>query len=172
MFHNENNKKNISFNVLLPNLRYINKEIYFKPKYIIKIKHDNKIQNKSSFLLKEINLEGTINFMDLKFKCKILEESLSNGVKVNIQVNTDKHISKIEMQKCAKELEASILNINLDDDNSMESNDNYDINYDNKIRYLADNISESYTEENIDNNYENENEYDNFNNYEEDYYSD
>lgn len=166
MFHNEQYKKNISFNVLLPNLRYINKELYFKPKHIIKIKRNNKIENKSEFLLKNIKLEGNINFMDLKFKCKILEESLKNGVKAHIEVNTDKYISRTDIQKCAKELEACILNIHLDDDNSSESCDNYE----NKIKYLADNMSDnhSYTEENNnENNY-----YDDFDDYQEEYYSD
>jgi hypothetical protein len=170
MFNYENKKKNVSFNVLLPNLRYINNQLYFKPKYSIKVKNNNKIENKSEFLLKDINLEGTINCMGIKLKCKILEESLRNGVKANIQINTDEHISKIDMQKYARQLEATILNINLDDDNSSESYDNYDNYYENKVKYVADIITDvhSYTEENNQIN----NDYENYNDYEEEYYSD
>ena len=71
MFDYETNKKNTSFQVLLPNLIYKNDELYFKSKYPMKIKQNNKFEYKNDFLLKDVNLERKINIRGMILKCKI-----------------------------------------------------------------------------------------------------
>ena len=138
MFDYETNKKNTSFQVLLPNLIYKNDELYFKSKYPMKIKQNNKFEYKNDFLLKDVNLERKINIRGMILKCKILDKSIKNDVISHIEINTTEYISKIDMQKYAKEFESVILNINLDDNNSSQSCDNDEnnnISYDDEEYY-------------------------------------
>lgn len=144
-FFSSNYDKSNSFNVLLPNLRYKNENIYFKPKSPIKLNINNKIIFTSEFILKDLTYSQTLNYMDIDLYCTIIKAEYDDGLKMNIKYDSNEHNYTLFMQKIARYVEASILGINID-----ESEDEYDDYseecYDDKIKEFTDNISE-YSEE-------------------------
>jgi hypothetical protein len=166
--------KDISYNAILPNLRYKNNNIYFIPKNPIKIRLNGKIEYKYEFILEDMELTAKINCIDTELTCKILEKENENGLIVNIKFRDNSYICKQDMQKFARAVEAAILDIDLMDDNDSDISDT---NYCNEYSYHAnkiyddDNTKDDYSndeiiEENkeIDENEDNYDNYDNFKN--------
>lgn len=145
--------KIISYEALLPNLRYKNNNIYFISKNPIKIKKNNKIDYIDEYILKNISLTGKITCISTELNCTILEKEDKDGLIVNIKYRDSSDIYKQDMQKFARTVEAAILGIDLMEDIEDESeiSDTYydEYSYENKIYDEINNI------ETIDENYEN-----------------
>ena len=56
--------KDITFNAILPNLRYKNNKLYFNFNKIIKIKIKNKTEYKGQFELPNIGSTSKLNYMN------------------------------------------------------------------------------------------------------------
>jgi len=141
-FFLSNYDKYNSFNVLLPNLRYKNENIYFKPKSPIKLNINNKIIFTSEFILKDLTYSQTLNYMDIDLYCTIIKAEYDDGLKMNIKYDSNEHNYTLFMKKISRYVEASILGININETES-EYNEEY---YDDRIKEFTDNISE-YSEE-------------------------
>lgn len=152
--------KIISYEALLPNLRYKNNNIYFISNNPIKIKKNNKIDYIYEYILKNISLTGKITCINTELNCTILEKEDKDGLIVNIKYRDSSDIYKPDMQKFARAIEAAILRIDLMEDDESEETDNY-CNYNNDYSYYAYNMYDGEinnietTEENYDNNDEN-----------------
>ena len=136
--------KDITFNAILPNLRYKNNKLYFNFNKIIKIKIKNKTEYKGQFELPNIGSTSKLNYMNYQIHCSIIKEELPNGLKVNVKLKYNNDLSKFEMQKIARYIESSILNINIED----ESEDNSD-QYNDRSKYC--NRGNECNEDNYDN---------------------
>lgn len=161
-----NYHKIISFEALLPNLRYKNNNIYFISKYPIKIKKNNKIIYINEYLLENISLTGKITCIDTELNCTILEKEDNNGLIVNIKFRDGPFIYKQDMQKYARAIEAAILGIDLMEDNETDISDtcsdndySYYVNkmYDDEIsnygsidEYFDENSNQDILEENYE----------------------
>ena len=165
--------KIISFDALLPNLRYKNKNIYFIPKNPIKIKLNGKVEYKYDFLLENISFTGKIFCINTELNCIVIEKEDEDGLIVNIKYRDGPNIYKQDMQKFARAVEASILGIDIMDDDNSELSDTFS-NYDNNHSYYANKYyddNESINSDILDNNIANikNDEYyvevENFNNY-------
>lgn len=135
------NQKKISYNVILPNLRYKNGNVYFKSKYPIKLKINDKLIYKNEFILKDLQMDGNIDYMGTNLICNILKEELEDGLKINIEYYSNRYTSLSDMQKFARYIEACILDINMEDDLSMN-----DDCYENKIKNYSENLNYSSSE--------------------------
>jgi hypothetical protein len=131
-----------SFNVLLPNLRYKNEQIYFKSKSPIKLKINDKIIFNNEFILKDLSFSQTLNYMDMDIHCTIIKIEYDDGLKMNIKYNSNEYNYTSFMQKIARYVEASILGINIDESDSDYSEEYYD----DKIKEFTENVS-IYSEE-------------------------
>ena len=155
--------KILSYEALLPNLRYKDKKVYFILKNPIKIKLNNKIEYKNEFVLENISLTGKIYCINTELNCKIVEKSDNNGLIVNIKFRDGPNIYNQDMQKFARAVEAAILGIDLMEDNNSQISDDYLYNvnqlYDNQTDY--DNESNFDNESVYDNLYDNESDFDN-----------
>jgi hypothetical protein len=132
--------------VVLPNLKYIDKNVYFILKRPVKIQKDGKIEYHNKILLNNLSLRGKLNYMNYELKCSILQEEIENGLKVNIKfIKNNDSISNQIIQKFARAIESMILNIDITEDESFEEElyegDNYS--------YISDDIGS-----NQDNEYE------------------
>ena len=157
--------KIISYEALLPNLRFKNNNVFFISKNPIKIKKDNKIDYINEHILKNISLSGKITCINTELDCTILEKEDKDGLIVNIKFRDGPGIYKQDMQKFARVLEAAILGIDLMEDDESEESDTFS-NYNNDYSYYANKI---YNDDasNIDTIDEN---YDDFENIDEDFY--
>lgn len=99
-----------SYNVLLPNLRYINKNIYFVSKVPIKLCIDEKIVYQTNFLL-DISLTGEISYLDTDIKCTIIEKEHDDGLEVNLSYEDNYDIYTTDLKTIAQIAEATILGI-------------------------------------------------------------
>jgi len=131
--------KIISYEALLPNLRYKNNNIYFISKNPIKIKKNNKIDYINEYILKNISLTGKITCIKTELNCTILKKEDKNGLIVNIKYRDNSDIYKQDMQKFARAIEAAILGIDLMDDDESEEIDIYS-NYNNDYLYYVNNL--------------------------------
>ena len=109
--------------VLLPNLLFKNKNIYFKFKQYFELNINDKKILFDNFLLNDIPLYGTIYFKNIKINCDILEKESSNGLFIELRYNRDDYFILEDIQKISKEIELMILNI----DNPDYYNSNQDI---------------------------------------------
>jgi hypothetical protein len=152
--------KIISYEALLPNLRYKNNNVYFISKYPIRIKKNNKIDYINEYILENISLTGKIKCINTELNCTILEKEDEDGLIVNIKYRDGPDIYKQDMQKFARVIEAAILGIDLMEDDESEESDAYSnfSNYNNDYSYYAnkmynDNSSNiDILEENYDDN--------------------
>jgi len=119
----------ISFNALLPNLFFKNKNIYFKPRNPIKTTINGKIEYNTQFLLNNISLTAKKYCLGIELNCIILEKEHKDGLLVNIKFKDTTHIYKKDMQKFARAIEAAILGIDLMDDNESKVREKYDNEY-------------------------------------------
>lgn len=100
--------------VILPNLKCINKNIYFILKRPVKIQKDGKTEFHEKILLNNLSLKGKLNYMDFDLKCTILHEEIDNGLKVNIKyISNDNIVSKQTIQKFCRAIESMILDIDI-----------------------------------------------------------
>jgi hypothetical protein len=151
----------VSFNALLPNLFYKNKNIYFKPKNPIKTTINGKIKYNYQFLLNNISLTGKIYCLDIELNCIILEKEDKDGLLVNIKFRDNLHIYKKDMQKFARAVEASILGIDLMDDNETNIRKEYENEYSSYAHEMYNNPYSDIDEESkISDNYEINEDYD------------
>jgi len=142
--------------VLLPNLRYKNDNVYYYSTNPLKINKNNRVEYINEILLEDLVLEATVYYSDIEIKCKILKKENDNGLVVNIRFRDRHDICNRNIQMFAKYIEASILKINIEDDycyeeyNEEDCNDNFTDDYSS-----IDDDSSSYdNEENEDINYE------------------
>ena len=144
--------KIISYDALLPNLRYKNNNVYFISKYPIKIKKNNKIEYINEYILENISLTGKIKCINTELNCKILEKEDDDGLIVNIKFRDGPDIYKQDMQKFARAIEASILGIDLMEDYDSDESDE-DESYDNDYSYYANKMYDeiSYNDDNTQN---------------------
>lgn len=114
--------------VLLPNLLFKNKNIYFKFKQYFELNINDKKILFDNFLLNDIPLYGTIYFKNIKINCDILEKESSNGLFVELRYNRDEYFILEDVQKISKEIELMILNIDnpdyYDNDNNLDIKNN------------------------------------------------
>ena len=115
--------KEMSVDVLLPNLRYKNKNIFFIFKYPVKVKVNDKFEYKTEQILENLSLTGTLFCKETKLNCKIYEEELEDGLKVNIKYIDNVTIHKGEIQKFARAIEAKLLDIDIMNDEDSDFND-------------------------------------------------
>ena len=115
--------KEMSVDVLLPNLRFKNKNIVFIFKHPVKVKVNEKFEYKTEQILENLSLIGTIYCKDNKLTCKIYEEELEDGLKVNIKYNDNVTIHRGEIQKFARAIEAKLLGIDIMDDGDSDFDD-------------------------------------------------
>ena len=143
------NSEIISYDALLPNLKYKNGNIFFISK--------EQISFQKEFLLNNISLTGEILCIRTKINFKILEKEVHNGLIINIQYKEQTEIFKQDRQKIARAIEASILGIDLMDDNNSDIDD---FSYTNYLSLEEDN-EEEYDEEDDEEDDEIDNEADN-----------
>jgi hypothetical protein len=161
--HDNNYFKIISYEALLPNLRFKNNNVYFVSKNPIKIKKNDKIDYINEYILENISLTCKIKCINTELNCTILEKEDKNGLIVNIKFRDETDIYKHTMQKFARAAEAAILGIDLMEDyESSEIDTNNDYISDNT--YYTDNIYYD-NDRNIDNYQESYDNYDNYDNY-------
>jgi hypothetical protein len=156
--------KILSYDALLPNLRYKDEKVYFISKNPIKIKLNDKIEYKNEFLLENISFTGKIYCVNTELNCKIVEKSDDNGLIVNIKFRDGPNIYNQDMQKFARAVEAAILGIDLMEDNNSQISDDYLYN----VNQLYDNQTDYDNESNFDNESVYENIYDNESNFDND----
>jgi hypothetical protein len=156
--------KILSYDALLPNLRYKDEKVYFISKNPIKIKLNDKIEYKNEFLLENISFTGKIYCVNTELNCKIVEKSDDNGLIVNIKFRDGPNIYNQDMQKFARAVEAAILGIDLMEDNNSQISDDYLCN----VNQLYDNQTDYDNESNFDNESVYENIYDNESNFDND----
>lgn len=140
--------KDLSYDALLLQLRYKDKEIHYISKNPIKLIIDNKLKFKKNEILKNKSLTGEFICIDKKVKFKIIEEELDNGMKVNITIDRCGDISKCEMQKIARSLEAFMLGIDLT--NEIELNEYMEYLYEDQFNKLNLNNYQSNIDEDED----------------------
>jgi len=144
-----NNLKEQSVFVILPNLKYINKNIYFILKRPVKIQKDSKNEYYDKILLNNLSLKGKLNCMNFELKCTILEKEIEKGLKVNIKYTNDKEtVSKETIQKFARAIESMILNIDISEEEELYEDDLYE---EENYSYVSNDIGS-----NQDNDYEQE----------------
>lgn len=132
-----NNLKEQSVFVVLPNLKYIDKNVYFILKRPVKIQKDGKIEYHDKILLNNLSLRGKLNYMNYELKCNILQEEIKTGLKVNIKyINNKETVTNQTIQKFARALESMILNIDITEDESFED----DLNEEENHSYISDDI--------------------------------
>jgi hypothetical protein len=143
--------------ILLPNLLFKNKNIYFKFKQYFELNINGKKILFDNFLLNDIPLYGTIYFKNIKINCDILEKENSSGLFVELRYNRDDYFILEDIQKISKEIELMILNI----DNPDYYRNNQDIK--NNKSNIKSEEEESNSSLDFNENYSN---YYNSNNYE------
>jgi len=154
----EINNKELSFIVLLPNLRYKKyKKLYFYAKNPIKLTVNNKIIYQNEFELNDISLKSSMTIKNINFNCEIIDEELSNGLKIKIKYKEIYDLSIIEIQKISRKIESTILNLNIVD--NEEDYDNYEDYYEN-IKNNCDDQLELYEDNSEEEFIENKNEED------------
>ena len=122
----------VSHQVLLPNLRYKNENIYYKSKNPIKTKTNDKIKFIDEILLENMSMHSKIKYNDQSFSCNIIKKELDEGLIINIEYTEYHYISNTEIQKIARYIESLILGIDIIDDSSdSEYLSNY--NYENEL---------------------------------------
>jgi hypothetical protein len=134
-YENYNTPK--EFNAILPNLKYKNKNIFFIFKNPLKIKKNNEVKFIKEYSLGNISLSGKIFCMGYELSCTILEKEMENGLEVNIKYIDSSEITRDHMKKFARSLEAKILEIDIEDnesDNDNMSEYSYENEYHNKIK--------------------------------------
>jgi hypothetical protein len=134
IWYNDHHKE-MSVDVLLPNLRFKNKNIVFIFKHHVKVKVNEKFEYKYEQVLDDLSLTGTFFCKDTKLNCKIYEEELEDGLKVNIKYIDNVTIHRGEIQKFARAIEAKILGINLMDDYDSDEDDYSNI-YEPECEYI------------------------------------
>ena len=134
IWYNDHHKE-MSVDILLPNLRYKNKNIVFIFKHPVKVKVNDKFEYKYEQLLYDLSLTGSFYCKDTKLNCKIYEDELEDGLKVNIKYIDNVTIHRGEIQKFARAIEAKILGINLMDDYDSDEDDYSDI-YESEYEYI------------------------------------
>ena len=154
----ENILKEKSENVLLPNLRYKDGNIFFKSKNPIKIMLNGKKEFKSDFLLSNLAFNDTVYWKDIELNCTIMKEELEDGLKINIKYMDRHTIYRNDIQKFARVIEATILNINI-----IESDDCEIDSYSDEYEYSSENDIDEYE-------YEQTQQYDQSEQYDEDNY--
>lgn len=115
--------KDMSYDVLMPNLKYKDKKIYFISKNPIKLIINNNIEFKREEIFKNISLTGKLQCLSKNIQFKIIEEELDNGLKVNINIDHCGSIDRCEMQKIARVVEAFMLGIDLMDETETDENE-------------------------------------------------
>ena len=157
-----NHHTEMSVDVLLPNLRYKNKNIVFIFKHPVRIKTNDKTEFKYEQILDDLSLTGSFYCKDTKLNCTIYDDELENGLKVNIKFIDNVTIHKGEIQKFARAIEAKILGIDIMNDNinfeEMSIFNYLENEYDYSDEYSISN--ESYNESYIEDNYDSYEEYD------------
>jgi len=137
--------KDLSYDALLIQLRYKDKEIYYIPKNPIKLIIDNKKEFKKNQIFKNKSLTGEFICIDKKVKFKIIEEELDNGMKVNISIDKCGDINNCEKKKIARSLEAFMLGIDLT--NEIELNEYIENQYQDEFNKLNFNDESSIDDE-------------------------
>lgn len=131
-----------SIDVLLPNLRYKNNNIYFIFNDPVKVIVNGKKEFKNEIKLPNLSLEGVIYVMDIKIKCNIIEEERHDGLIVNLNYMDQHCLYNSDICKFARAVEAAILKIDIfDDKNATIEEDLYnqyyetydDIDYDSEF---------------------------------------
>jgi hypothetical protein len=133
-------------NIILPNLKYKNNCIVFIFKESIGLFVNKKWKELKEISLNNVSLSHNIRINDTRFKVNVIEKECKNGLKINIEYNSDAYLGTSELQRIAKKIESHILNINTEE---YEPN-NYDyietssdeINMD-----MTEDYSESYNSE-------------------------
>ena len=148
----DNDNKESSFIVLLPNLRFKenNKKLYFYSKNPIKLTINNKIVYKNEFELNDISLNSSIIVQNINFNCEIIEEELNNGLKMKVKYKEINDISIIEMQKISRSIETTILNIDTVDDNYEDYYEDLKNHFENSSELYEDNSEEEIPENKIE----------------------
>jgi hypothetical protein len=122
------------FNAKLTNLKYKNKKIYYIFKNPLKIIINNKASYIREYYLGDISLSGHIKCMGYDLECYILEKELEDGLEVKIKYLDNPSLCRDHLKKFSRTLEATIIGINLDEDNESELSEfNYEDEYINKI---------------------------------------
>jgi hypothetical protein len=144
-----------SIDVLLPNLRYKNKNVYFVFNNPVKVIINGKREFKNEILLPDLSLEGSINVMDIKIKCSIIEEERDDGLKVNLKYMDQHYLYNSDICKFARAVESAILKIDIfnEDNKNIEENDINNLNYYYESDYEQENNSIYDDEEYYDNDY-------------------
>jgi hypothetical protein len=146
----------ISYEALLPNLRYKKKDknIYYIHKNPIKITLNGKTDYKKEFLLEDVYFNGNIYCIDTEINFSILEKEDDEGLIVNIKYRDAAYIYKQDMQKFARAIEAFLLGIDI-----MEDNDSYEdsyYSYDNNYSYYASSLYDDNSAYDDNSSYDNE----------------
>lgn len=122
--------RELSYDVLLPNLRYKEENVFFVSKIPIKIIIDGIIEYKTEFKLENISLTGKIRCIDTDIQCKIIEKEYEDGVQLNLKYKDRSGLYSSDVQKFARAAEAAILGINIMEDNDEISYDSSEENND------------------------------------------
>jgi hypothetical protein len=132
-----------SVDVLLPNLRYKNKNVYFVFNNPVKVIINGKREFKNEILLPDLSLEGSVNVMDIKIKCNIIEEEREDGLKVNLKYMDQHYLYNSDICKFARAVESAILKIDIfnEDNENIEENDSHNLNYYYESDYEQENNS-------------------------------
>jgi hypothetical protein len=152
-----------SIDVLLPNLRYKNNDVYFIFKNPIKIIVNDKKEFKTEMLLKNLSLTGEVFVMDIKIKCLISTEERDDGLKVNLKYMDRHYLYKSDICKFARAVESAILNIDIFDDENDHNDDDDDVvsiyqnNLDNYYFYSDFEENNSTYDDKDEDNYEDSN---------------
>jgi hypothetical protein len=136
-----------SFDTILPNLKYINKVIYFcfKDPIRLKISGNNCVKDKLPLI--NIDITSKLKIKDLDVVYLINEYEHREGLKINIKYyhKSAKKLDKYDLQKLAHDIEGIILRINnqekyCDENLSIyESNNEYCDNNDQYNNQYGDN---------------------------------
>ena len=139
----ENNyRKVIKKEILLPNFIYRNNKVYWNFKENVKINENGKTKYIKNLELGNIPLDGEINILKHLIKCKINQKNLTTGLSVDIEYLEDEKIKVRQIAKIARFIEATLLDIDLNYDEYEKEELFYDSNNEDKektdIIYLSD----------------------------------
>jgi len=113
------------YQVLLPNLKFDNNNVYFSLKYPIKINIQKKINHMKDFLINNVEMYDNIVYNNNLINYDIINENFDKGLKVKILYDdTDTFLYKRDIYKIAKMIEFKIVGINWIISNNENDNNN------------------------------------------------
>lgn len=139
--YNIDNKKIINKEILLPNLIFKDNKICWNFNEKVNINEDG-INREIKYLeMGDIQLYGEVEVLEHLFKCRINKKNLKYGLSVTIEYSDDDRIQDLQLARVARLIEATLLNINIDDEQYKNENLFYDNENKTKDINIEDDIS-------------------------------